>query len=92
MPCVFLGYSQSQKGYKLNLLTKHIFDSRDVTFVEHIFPYNSTSDAQCKQPLPSVTFVLPSSIEDLVIFAPSPSPSSPSSSLSHPASAQSSLV
>ena len=49
VPYVFLCHPQSQKGYKLlNLLTKHIFVSRYVTFEEHIFLYNSTSDAQCK--------------------------------------------
>ena len=55
VPCVFLGYPQSQKGYKLlNLLTHKMFVSQDVTFVEHIFPYSPYSYAQCMQPIPSV--------------------------------------
>ena len=33
VPCLFLGYPHNQKGYILmNLLTKHFFVSRDVTF------------------------------------------------------------
>jgi hypothetical protein len=38
VPCLFLGYPQHQKGYKLyNLLTHTRFVSRDVVFYEHIF-------------------------------------------------------
>ncbi|KAL2904103.1 Retrovirus-related Pol polyprotein from transposon TNT 1-94 [Bienertia sinuspersici] len=38
--CVFLGYPQTQKGYKLlNLSTNVVFVSRDVKFFEHIYPY-----------------------------------------------------
>ena len=40
VPCVFLGYPQSHKGYKLlNLTNNSIFVSRDVRFYENIFPY-----------------------------------------------------
>lgn len=36
--CVFLGYAQNQKGYKLlDLDTKRVFVSRDVRFHEHQF-------------------------------------------------------
>ncbi|XP_074343104.1 uncharacterized protein LOC141680916 [Apium graveolens] len=39
VPCVFLGYPVSQKGYKLlDLTTRHEFVSRDVTFAENVFP------------------------------------------------------
>ena len=42
IPCVFLGYPFGVKGYKLlNLLTKQIFISRDVSFHETIFPFIS---------------------------------------------------
>ncbi|XP_070025675.1 uncharacterized protein [Nicotiana sylvestris] len=43
IPSVFLGYGFNKKGYKLlNLGTKSIFYSRDVIFIEHIFPSTST--------------------------------------------------
>ena len=38
--CVFLGYPFAVKGYKLlDLRSKRIFVSRDVTFYESIFPF-----------------------------------------------------
>jgi hypothetical protein len=40
--CVFLGYPQGMKGYKLlNIYTNYIFVSRNVVFHEHIFPFAS---------------------------------------------------
>lgn len=40
VPCVFIGYPKSQKGYKLlNLVTNMTFVSRDVKFYEQIYPY-----------------------------------------------------
>jgi hypothetical protein len=37
--CVFLGYPQGMKGYKLlNIHTNSVFGSRNVVFHEHIFP------------------------------------------------------
>ena len=48
IPCVFLGYPPANKGYRLlSLIDKHILISRDVTFKEHIFPYNT----QCQDGL-----------------------------------------
>ncbi|KAK4384958.1 Retrovirus-related Pol polyprotein from transposon RE1 [Sesamum angolense] len=42
--CVFLGYSQTHKAYKvLNLDTNLSFFSRDVNFHEDIFPFHSVS-------------------------------------------------
>lgn len=53
VPCVFLGYPSTQKGYKLlNLITKSVFVSRDVKFHEHIFPFHTNSDSECIQPSP----------------------------------------
>ena len=44
IPCVFLGYPFGVKGYKLlNLLTKQIFISRDVSFHETIFLFISSA-------------------------------------------------
>ncbi|XP_075490977.1 uncharacterized protein LOC142529351 [Primulina tabacum] len=41
--CVFLGYSSTQKGYRVQDLTTHkIFISRDITFHESIFPFSHT--------------------------------------------------
>ena len=54
VPCVFLGYPQHQKGYKLlNLLNHTRFVSRDVVFYEHIFPYSKSSMTQVLQPIPA---------------------------------------
>ncbi|PWA57052.1 hypothetical protein CTI12_AA412910 [Artemisia annua] len=54
VPCLFLGYPQHQKGYKLlNLLNHSRFVSRDVVFYEHIFPYSKTSMLQVLQPMPA---------------------------------------
>jgi hypothetical protein len=40
--CVFLGYPQGMKGYKLlNIHTNSVFASRNVVFHEHIFPFVS---------------------------------------------------
>ncbi|KAH0651790.1 hypothetical protein KY284_031702 [Solanum tuberosum] len=47
---VFIGYSSTQKGYKLyDLETKIVFISRDVTFRENIFPFQRD---QSQDPLP----------------------------------------
>ncbi|XP_074352128.1 uncharacterized protein LOC141691293 [Apium graveolens] len=41
---VFLGYPYGQKGYKvLNLDTRRVIVSRDVHFLEHIFPFKELS-------------------------------------------------
>ena len=49
VPCVFIGYSPSQKGYRLhNLLTRVTFVSRDVKFYEAIFPYHIVQDSADK--------------------------------------------
>lgn len=60
VPCLFLGYLVTQKGYKLlNLLTKHTFVSRDIKWLEHVFPHTFTS-AQLQQLIPqSSNYPLP---------------------------------
>ena len=61
VPCVFLGYPTTQKGYKLeNLLTKQQFISRDVKFYEHVFPMQSTQPKSFMNPLPFNMPSLPS--------------------------------
>lgn len=45
VPCVFLGYPSTQKGYRLlNLFTNEIFVSRDIKWYENIFPYTFSPD------------------------------------------------
>ena len=45
--CVFLGYCNSKKGYRLfSLDTKQIVVSRDVKFYENIFPYKMRDEAE----------------------------------------------
>ena len=40
VPCVFIGYSNTQKGYRVfNLLNNSTFITRHVKFYEHLFPY-----------------------------------------------------
>ncbi|XP_075083435.1 uncharacterized protein LOC142167172 [Nicotiana tabacum] len=40
--CVFLGYAQDQKGYKvMDIDTKRVFVSRDIKFHEELFPFHS---------------------------------------------------
>lgn len=52
---VFIGYPYAQKGYKvLNLNTKQVFVSRDVNFIENVFPFKDL-------PSESPTLMFPSS-------------------------------
>ena len=40
VPCIFLGYPSTQKGYRLfNLLNNTTFVTRHTKFFEHLFPY-----------------------------------------------------
>ena len=44
IPCVFLGFPFGVKGFKLlNLATKKVFVSRDVSFHEKVFPFISST-------------------------------------------------
>jgi len=79
IPCVFLGYSASQKGYKLLSLVDHkIRVSRDVIFEENIFPFHKDSAQAYMQPTP-VSMVPPSYVDDLYVCSPPP-PAAPSGS------------
>jgi hypothetical protein len=47
--CLFIGYPQGQKGWKVfNLETHEFIVSRDVIFYEHIFPYASPNERMCE--------------------------------------------
>ena len=44
IPAIFMGYSSTQKGYRLYNLQSHLFFvSREVHFREHIFPFQQSS-------------------------------------------------
>jgi len=78
VPGVILGYAQIQKGYILmNLLTKHIFVSRDVTFAEHVFPHKKHSLDQCMRPFPTALKGTRTWAEDYLQLTPTDSPSDP---------------
>ncbi|XP_057247552.1 uncharacterized protein LOC104884395 [Beta vulgaris subsp. vulgaris] len=54
VPCVFMGYPPTQKGYKLlNLVTKLMFISRDVLFHEDIFPFQDDASQSYMNPIPN---------------------------------------
>lgn len=54
VPCIFLGYPPTQKGYRLlDLTTMKPFVSRDVQFNETIFPLNNTDSQSYMVPLPT---------------------------------------
>ena len=53
-PCVFMGYPYGQKGYKvMDLDSGEIFTSRDITFHENIFPFQTHSTAPPEKPNPT---------------------------------------
>jgi hypothetical protein len=76
IPCLFLGYLASVKGFKLlNLQTKSIFLSQNVIFHKSIFPYKSLSKSD------SLDFnhsVLPHSFYDFLDYVSHPIPHIPS--------------
>lgn len=79
VPCVFLGYPQHQKGYKLyNLLTHTSFITIDVTFYEHLFPYSTKSLHQFLHPL-LVSLPTYTCSDDLFLSTTNPEPFIPSS-------------
>lgn len=74
LPCIFLGYPPLQKGFRLlNLLTKEIFVSRDVTFNETVFPFHAKYKSSCMTPLPSqVQQSVPAFMDDNELFYEEP--------------------
>lgn len=52
--CVFMGYSPTQKGYKLlNFLTMQMFVSRDALFHENVFPFHEKNEQTYMHPVPN---------------------------------------
>ncbi|KAL0353609.1 UNVERIFIED_CONTAM: Retrovirus-related Pol polyprotein from transposon RE1 [Sesamum angustifolium] len=76
--CIFLGYSQSQKAYKVyNLDSNTLFMSRDVVFHEHTFPFQAVS-------IDSDPVSIPLPIVDSDVHTPSQDPPIPFSNSLHP--------
>ncbi|XP_075109092.1 uncharacterized protein LOC142180886 [Nicotiana tabacum] len=83
IPDVFMGYSDTQKGYKLyNIVIGSFFISRDVSFRESVFPLDFPVP---QPPEESITDFLPS-LDSPVLHSPISQPASPdlsSTSSSH---------
>uniref|UniRef100_A0A2N9HCG1 Integrase catalytic domain-containing protein n=1 Tax=Fagus sylvatica TaxID=28930 RepID=A0A2N9HCG1_FAGSY len=74
--CLFLGYPNNHKAYKLyNLDTQKIFFSRDVTFHEDIFPFQDLPDISH----PSIP-ILPLPVPEPIPPTPSPPPTTTTNS------------
>ena len=74
VPCLFIGYPATQKGYKLyNLLTQNSFVSRDVRFLKHIMLYKLFSSVPSASPVSNSPILINSSSD---LLSPSNSPSS----------------
>ncbi|KAL0402248.1 UNVERIFIED_CONTAM: Retrovirus-related Pol polyprotein from transposon RE2 [Sesamum latifolium] len=72
--CIFLGYSQSQKAYKVyDIHTQTLFTSRDVVFHENIFPFQTNPPERDPIPLP---LPFPEFISDEDVPAHFPTPTS----------------
>ena len=72
--CIFMGYPYGKKGWKVYDLDRKVcFESRDVEFVEHVFPFAHTDFARSAHPDPLPTVIEPTILEDVPeIEAPPP--------------------
>lgn len=77
--CVFLGYPNGMKAYKLyDIYNKQVFTSRDVVFHEQIFPFHKTHNhTTVIDPFPTVA--LPTPVADIPPLTISSPPSSQNS-------------
>ncbi|KAL2945484.1 Retrovirus-related Pol polyprotein from transposon TNT 1-94 [Bienertia sinuspersici] len=67
IPCVFLGYPQTKRGYKLlNLITNKVFVSRHVKFYEHVCPYVEFNKSSYKSTPLSVNQFIDDANDDVV--------------------------
>ena len=85
--CVFMGYPVGMKGYRLyDIQAKQFFISRDVVFLETIFPFHHVIDASVlSDPFPDLVLPVPLSVSlsTLPASSPSPLPTRPST-IDHP--------
>ncbi|KAM1539357.1 hypothetical protein ACFX10_004158 [Malus domestica] len=87
--CVFLGYPQGQKAYKLyDLSTKKIFTSRDVVFHENVYPFQGQDHSTTKSIIPTPEPILdltsqPQELHDSSTTTPQ-NPQEPDTSLTPP--------
>ena len=81
-PCIFIGYSKTQSAYHcLDVITKRIYTSRHVSFVENDFPYSRLSHSTIsllESPDPNQWCPL-----SLSILSPTSSPTPPLSPTTH---------
>jgi transposase InsO family protein len=81
VPCVFLGYPPRHSGYRLfNLDTNTFFISRDITFFENIFPFDSHSPHHIippSDPAPSLTNLYPTEPLHLPVLPTNNTPTPP---------------
>ncbi|KAI0507927.1 hypothetical protein KFK09_014055 [Dendrobium nobile] len=61
LPCIFIGYAQSQKGYcYLDIITNCVYVSRHVVFSKKIFPFKQTHSTNNKPSThPNTTHIPP---------------------------------
>ncbi|KAK2359287.1 hypothetical protein QL285_084673 [Trifolium repens] len=68
--CIYLGSKTGVKGHILfDLHTKELFLSRDVSFFEHLFPYNKISSDTTTH-IPTPTIPDPAYLDDLFQYSP----------------------
>ena len=79
--CVFLGYPFGVKGYKLlDLTTKRIFVSRDVHFLETVFPFISPPQSLSPHTNVPLSHLFPSVAQPPAYFFDFPTSAGPSGS------------
>ncbi|KAK4388316.1 Retrovirus-related Pol polyprotein from transposon RE2 [Sesamum angolense] len=73
--CIFIGYSQNHKGYKLyHQDNKIVFTSRDVLFNEDVFPLANVSAIPTSYLPTAIPDPIPSHVPPMNSHAPTPSP------------------
>lgn len=71
VPCVFLGYPSSKKGYRLlNMLNMQVFVPGDVTFKEDVFPFQTNAGEAYMHPIlnPELKTSIKPNIDNLEMF------------------------